>query len=266
MFGSVLFIAIPLAVIIYFAWAILSSREKSTPQLPHNDSLTYFKVWNQPAEAGEVEVGRLVADEIRGNSDLGHHDQLVIRAKPGEASVYHIGRHLESGDQGIKFDRMLDDISHNHASIWTDGRSVAIRDLDSKTKTFVNGDEITDQTVLWNGDIVGIGQEAVFHFVGPDRDKPSAEEAEADKQPADILAPEKLEPQSSDVLPEPTPPIRLLEPSELNAIGGIGTGQPISKNALESPMANCYPAEEIRRRHRANQRPKPRARKPNPSV
>ncbi len=48
-------------------------------------------------------------------------------------------------------------ISRHHAAILLESGSVAVRDLSSRNGTYVNGERITEQTELKNGDRVQLG-------------------------------------------------------------------------------------------------------------
>lgn len=66
-----------------------------------------------------------------------------------------LGRHPLSD---VRFDAERDlDVSSRHAAIVRHGEAFSIRDLGSKNGTFVNGERITGDVVLRDGDVIGFG-------------------------------------------------------------------------------------------------------------
>ena len=68
-----------------------------------------------------------------------------------------IGRHPLSD---VRFDTERDlDVSTRHAAVVRRGDAYIVQDLNSKNGTFVNGKQITGDTPLADGDVVGFGKD-----------------------------------------------------------------------------------------------------------
>ena len=109
-----------------------------------------------------------------------------------EKSVIAIGRHPMND---LRFDIDKDpDVSSKHAEIRVVGETVTLKDLESTNGTFVNGQRVTGERVLADGDVVAFGDagpKAEFHCTtdasapaapaGPPRRDTTARVAEAVK-------------------------------------------------------------------------------------
>lgn len=86
-----------------------------------------------------------------------------------------IGRHPLSD---IRFDTERDlDVSTRHAAVVRRGDAYIVQDLNSKNGTFVNGKQITGDTPLADGDVIGFGKDGPaleFHAVEKDVHDPSS--------------------------------------------------------------------------------------------
>jgi S1-C subfamily serine protease len=99
-----------------------------------------------------------------------------------DKSVISIGRHPLND---LRFDPERDpDASSKHAEIRILGDKATLRDLDSTNGTFVNGQRITGERALFEGDLMSFGREGPaveFHAVGaaPSPEKPRASGSKA---------------------------------------------------------------------------------------
>ncbi len=90
---------------------------------------------------------------------------LVGLSGPAEGKTFHIGsRTVSIGRLVGSFVQLTEDeqVSRNHCQIGTEGGSLIIRDAESNTGTFVNGERIT-RHILKDGDQIRIGQ-SVFEY------------------------------------------------------------------------------------------------------
>jgi len=86
--------------------------------------------------------------------------RFLSGARAGEVATFRkayigLGRHPLSD---VRFDAERDlDVSSRHAAIVRHGATFRVRDLGSKNGTFVNGERITGDVVLQDGDVIGFG-------------------------------------------------------------------------------------------------------------
>ena len=86
--------------------------------------------------------------------------RFLSGARAGEVATFRkayigLGRHPLSD---VRFDAERDlDVSSRHAAIVRHGATFSVRDLGSKNGTFVNGERITGDVVLHDGDVIGFG-------------------------------------------------------------------------------------------------------------
>ena len=82
-------------------------------------------------------------------------------ARTGQVETFRkayigLGRHPLSD---LRFDADRDlDVSSRHAVIVRQGEGFTVRDLGSKNGTFVNGQRISSEVTLEDGDVIGFGQ------------------------------------------------------------------------------------------------------------
>jgi S1-C subfamily serine protease len=133
--------------------------------------------------------------------------KFVSGARAGEVAtlVKHyigLGRHPLSD---VRFDAERDlDVSSRHASIMHKSEGFVLQDLDSKNGTFVNGQRVTANVVLKDGDVISFGQHGPaveFHVLEGDVTdrRLSAAETAAGRasRPRDVLPAQSAAPHRS---------------------------------------------------------------------
>ncbi|HYK11158.1 MAG TPA: trypsin-like peptidase domain-containing protein [Gemmatimonadales bacterium] len=104
-------------------------------------------------------------------------------------SYIGIGRHPLSD---IRFDAERDlDASSRHAAIMVKGSDYILQDQQSKNGTFVNGNQITGDVVLSDGDVIKCGTDGPafeFHILERDGNRPTPAEAAAARASADRVS------------------------------------------------------------------------------
>lgn len=118
--------------------------------------------------------------------------RFLSGARAGQTEAFRkgyigLGRHPLSD---VRFDAERDlDVSARHAAIVSKGDGFVIQDLGSRNGTFVNGQRITADTPLKDGDVIGFGANGPaveFHVIEADMDTPATTAAEGMAQRASM--------------------------------------------------------------------------------
>lgn len=132
--------------------------------------------------------------------------KFLSGARAGEVATFAkhyigLGRHPLSD---VRFDAERDlDVSSRHASIMHKAEGLVLQDLGSKNGTWVNGQRVTSDVVLKDGDVISCGQKGPaveLHLVESDStDASPAAEAAAGRasQPRDVFAAQNAGPRRS---------------------------------------------------------------------
>jgi S1-C subfamily serine protease len=114
------------------------------------------------------------------------HFKFLSGARVGQVETLHkaylgLGRHPLSD---LRFDSERDlDVSARHAAVIRQGTAFLLRDLGSRNGTFVNGEQISADVTLRDGDVIGFGKRGPaveFHVVAGAEDvavSPAMQEA-----------------------------------------------------------------------------------------
>ncbi len=133
--------------------------------------------------------------------------KFLSGARSGQVETFSkaylgLGRHPLSD---VRFDAERDlDVSSRHAAIMAKPEGYVLQDLGSKNGTFVNGDKLTGDRLLVDGDVIGFGAKGPaveFHvLVGPD-DRATETAAAADAAAGRLPDPRQVVPAT---VPPPT--------------------------------------------------------------
>jgi cell division protein FtsW (lipid II flippase) len=129
-----------------------------------NDIFRPFNLSRPLLIIGGVLVLELAPDVVKPaqfKQHLGGHSRTVARLRPGEPSLL-VGRGVEADIQ-----LPYTDVEARHAElIRVDKGSYAIRDLDSEAGTYLNGERISGERIVHDGDDVrfGLNQRAELSF------------------------------------------------------------------------------------------------------
>jgi pSer/pThr/pTyr-binding forkhead associated (FHA) protein len=189
--------------------------------------------------------------------------RLVVRPLPGKSGGQTRETPLDGRDIAIgrspTCDVMLEDdqlVSRRHALLRYNGSEYTIVDLGSSNGTFLNEEEIHEETALRDGDLVGIGEYEILYSksvpVSPDDSQAVAQVTQdvsglsGGRAPFEPESEPVAEPEPAASAPEPTMPVPVA-PAIAAAAAGVGaiqtteretlppTPQPAPPVALETP-------------------------------
>ena len=143
----------------------------------------------------------------------------------------------------------LEGLSPWHVLIEKKHDIFCILDLNSETGTRLNGQNITDETVLNSGSVIHIGSYEVHFFIGPPTEKAIKTTAPAPQPPVQPTQPVEPAPQppvqpTQPVEPVPQAPVQPTQPVEPVPQAPVQPTQPV-ESAPQAPVQPTQPTSSI---------------------